>query len=54
MSINDICKLKCGNAEQFDKGKTIEDIFNDARKQVINYVNDLKNDYHTSAFVIMT
>ncbi|CAB4477908.1 unnamed protein product [Rhizophagus irregularis] len=33
MSISDVHQLKCGNAERFDKGMTIEDIFNDARKQ---------------------
>jgi hypothetical protein len=53
MSISDVCQLKCGNAERFDKGKTIEDIFNDARKQLLNYVHNLKDDFHTSAFVVM-
>ncbi|CAB4414967.1 unnamed protein product [Rhizophagus irregularis] len=54
MSISDVHQLKCGNAERFDKGKTIEDIFNDARKQLLNYVHNLKDDFHTSAFVVMS
>ena len=54
MSINDVRQLKCGNVERFDKGKTIEGIFDDARKQLLNYVNNLKDDYDTSAFVVMT
>ncbi|GBB89570.1 hypothetical protein RclHR1_01630008 [Rhizophagus clarus] len=54
MSISDLRQLKCGNAEQFDKGKTIENIFDDACKQLLNYVHNLKDDYHISAFVVMS
>ncbi|CAG8586634.1 20826_t:CDS:2 [Rhizophagus irregularis] len=55
MSISDVRRLKCGNAERFDKGKTIEDIFSDARKQLLNYIHNLKdNSFHTSAFIVMS
>ncbi|GBB99120.1 hypothetical protein RclHR1_03420003 [Rhizophagus clarus] len=54
MSISDVRQLKCSNAEQFDKGKTIGVIFNDACKQLFNYVCNLKDDYQTSAFVVMS
>jgi hypothetical protein len=56
MSINNVRNLKCGNAEKFDKGKTVEYIFNDARKQLRNYVQNLKDShlYTTSAFVVMS
>ncbi|CAG8492947.1 20731_t:CDS:2 [Racocetra persica] len=55
MSENEIRQLKCSNSEKFDKGKTIQTIFNEACQQLLNYVNNLRDDnYQTSAFVVMS
>ncbi|CAG8649949.1 9067_t:CDS:2 [Gigaspora rosea] len=55
MSKNEIRQPKCGNSEKFDKGKTIQTIFDEAGRQLLNYVNNLKDDnYETSAFVVMS
>ncbi|KAF0550447.1 hypothetical protein F8M41_024424 [Gigaspora margarita] len=54
--IEDLRQLKCSNLEKYDKDKSVQDILNNGREQVLNYVRNLddKNDYHTSAFVVMS
>ncbi|CAG8696728.1 15029_t:CDS:2 [Funneliformis caledonium] len=61
MSASDVRQLKCGNAERFEIGKTMEDILNDGCEQLIKYVLNLEEDdrqnhreFATSAFVVMT
>ncbi|CAG8474026.1 18205_t:CDS:1, partial [Racocetra fulgida] len=50
-----IRQLKCSISKKFDKGKTIQTIFDEAGRQLLNYVNNLKDDnYETSAFVVMS
>ncbi|CAG8520399.1 16181_t:CDS:2 [Funneliformis caledonium] len=60
MSRRDVLQLKCNNLEKFNHGKTMREIFNGAREQLLNYVRNLKKDDHqnnfefiTSAFVVM-
>ncbi|RHZ82141.1 hypothetical protein Glove_114g104 [Diversispora epigaea] len=61
MSECDLRQLKCGNGEQFDKGKTMEQILNDGCEQLLVYVHnlneqDIRNhcEFVTSAFVVLT
>ncbi|RHZ82143.1 hypothetical protein Glove_114g107 [Diversispora epigaea] len=61
MSECDLRQLKCGNGEQFDKSKTMEQILNDGREQLLVYVHnlneqDIRNHYEfvTSVFVVLT
>ncbi|CAG8495911.1 7931_t:CDS:2, partial [Funneliformis caledonium] len=43
MPESDVRQLKCGNGGQFDKGKTMEQIFNDGCEQLLRWVQE---NYH--------
>lgn len=61
MTKDDVLQLRCGNAEKYDKGKTIKEVFDNGRQQLLEYVHNLrKNDnqnhckFATTGFVLMT
>jgi hypothetical protein len=61
MSIKKLLKLKCGALEKYDKGKTVQQILDEAVKQLEDYMNGLqkrdkqqKKAFDTVAFVVLT
>jgi len=54
LSEEELRRLKCNKMDRFEPGKTMQSILDDAVGQLKNYIDNIKEDYEISAFVIFT